>query len=195
MSLAMTNVHRRWIIVNAVIMTAVINAIVNAGIAWLSAIGRSRVPLWAAPLAGGPSTVTDTAGTLFLLPLFTTIILTAVIGLELRRGRLTPLRYRGGLETLRRVLPPKTVARGAALGAICFVLLAPPALALVIGLDFGDISVGAFVGYKAIFGVLYGLAVTPLIAVLAIGSAPAGSLGEPGPSLQSTLDNRSYVDQ
>jgi len=174
----MSSAHRRWIVINALLVTALINAVVNAGIAWLSAGGRSRIPLWATPIVGGPSTLTDTAGTLFILPLTTTIILTAVVQRELRRGRLDPLRCRGGLETLRVCLPPRSVARGAVLGAICFLLLAPAVLALLLATGFGDISTGAFVGYKAIFGVVYGTLVTPLIAVLAIGS---GIGGEPGP--------------
>src|SRR5437763_14758368 len=174
----MSSAHRRWIAINALLVTALINAVVNAGIAWLSAGGRSRIPLWSPPFVGGPSTLTDTAGTLFILPLTTTIILTAVVRLELRRGRLEPLACRGGLETLRLCLPPRSVARGAVLGTICFVLLAPPVLAVLVATGFGDISTGAFVGYKAIFGVVYGTLVTPLIALLAIGS---GIAGKPGP--------------
>lgn len=174
---------------NALLVTAVINAVVNAGMAWLSAGGRSRIPLWSTPFVGGPSTLTDTAGTLFILPLITTIILTAVVRRELRRGRLDPLTCRGGIETLRLYLPPRPVGRGAVLGAICFVLLAPPVLALLLATGFGDISTGAFVVYKAIFGVLYGTLMTPLIAVLAIGSG-VGRAPEPILSRPSTLAAR-----
>jgi hypothetical protein len=173
--------HRRWIVINAVAVTALVNAVVNGLIAWATAGGRSRIPLWSTPLVGGPSTVNDTAGTRFILPLTTTIILTAVVRQELRRGRLEPLRCRGGLETLRLYLPPKSLARGAVLGAMCFVLLAPPTLAVVLATDFGDISTRAFVVYKVIFGVVYGLLVTPLIAVLAIGSGGVGETAPPPP--------------
>lgn len=117
----MTASHRRWIVINAILVTAVINAVLNGLIAWATAAGRSRIPLWSTPLVGGPSTVTDTVGTLFILPLTTTLILTAVVRLELRRGRLEPLRCRGGLETLRLYLPPNSLARGAALGTLCLV--------------------------------------------------------------------------
>ena len=75
----MSSAHRRWIVINALLVTALINAVVNAGIAWLSAGGRSRIPLWATPIVGGPSTLTDTAGTLFILPLTTTIIPDAIV--------------------------------------------------------------------------------------------------------------------
>jgi hypothetical protein len=169
-----SSAHRRWIAINALLVTALINAVLNTGIAWLSAGGRTRIPLWSTPIVGGPSTLTDTAGTLFILPLITTIILSAAVQRELRRGRLDPLRCRGGLETLRLCLPPRSVPRGAVLGTICFALLAPPVLALLLATGFGNVSTGAFVGYRAIFGVVYGTLVTPLIAVLAIGSGIGG---------------------
>ena len=35
----------------------------NAGIAWVSAMGTTGVPLWATPIIAGPSTITDTVGT------------------------------------------------------------------------------------------------------------------------------------
>ena len=54
-------------------------------------------------------------------------------------------------------------------------------LAVVLATDFGDISTRAFVVYKVIFGVVYGLLVTPLIAVLAIGSGGVGETAPPRP--------------
>ncbi len=42
--------HRRWILGNAVLGAAVVNLVVNAGIAWLSVRGRRTVPLWSLPL-------------------------------------------------------------------------------------------------------------------------------------------------
>src|SRR5689334_13138377 len=132
--------HRRWILINAILVTAEVNAVLGCLIACATAGGRSRIPPWSTPLVGAPSTVIDTAATLFILPLTTTIILSAVVRMELRRGRLEPLRCRGGLETLRLYLPPRSLARGAVLGALCFVLLAPPAVAVVLAADFGDIS-------------------------------------------------------
>ena len=39
-------------------------------------------------------------------------------------------------------------------------------------IDYGDISVGHFVLYKAIFGVVLGAIVTPLIAIVAMSDPP-----------------------
>ena len=55
---------RRWVLLNALLVTAVINTVLNAGIAWLGIRGMDEVPLWD---TRETSLVTDTVGTLFLL--------------------------------------------------------------------------------------------------------------------------------
>ena len=47
-------------------------------------------------------------------------------------------------------------------------MLAPPAVIVLVALDYGDISVGEFVLFKAIFGVVLGALVTPPIALAAM---------------------------
>jgi len=37
--------NRRWVLLNAVVATAAINAVVNAALAWLTAVGKGPVPL------------------------------------------------------------------------------------------------------------------------------------------------------
>jgi hypothetical protein len=161
--------HRRWIILNAVVIAAVINAILNALIAWGSAAGEDQIPLWAVPVVEGPSTITDTVGTLFLLPLITTLVITSVVWHELGEGRLETLPPRRAGLLAR--LPPKRLRRGVYFGGICTLVLGPPAVLVLLLLDFGDISVGDFVLYKAIFGVVFGAIVTPPIALAALTDA------------------------
>jgi hypothetical protein len=61
--------------------------------------------------------------------------------------------------------------RGAALGALCLAALGPPAVALIVVLGVHDLSVGEFVTYKAVFGVVLGLVVTPIVALWALSEA------------------------
>jgi hypothetical protein len=155
--------HRRWLLLNALLITAVINVALNALIAWLSALGHDSIPLWAAPLVGGPSTITDTLGTLFILPFVTTLVITTVVWHEdLPALRGTPV-ARAFVAFL-----PGRVARGAVFGAACFSLLALPSVLVLVATDFGDISVGTFVLYKAVFGLVFGALVTPVIAACAM---------------------------
>ena len=164
-------IHRRWILIHAIALTGVVNLILNGGIAWLSAIGTTRVPLWAAPILGGPSTITDTIGTLFLLPLITNLLITTAVRRELRNARLTPLHRTPGTGSILRRLHNRS-ARGFALAAGSLAALGPPAIAILITTNFGDIPTSAFVLYKAILGITLGAIVTPVIAVHAMADAP-----------------------
>jgi hypothetical protein len=161
--------HRRWILINAIGVTAGINLVVNTGVAWLSLLGAKRVPLWSVPLLEGPSTLTDTIGTLFVLPLITCLLCTTAVWQELRTGRLTPLTRSPSLLDR---LPHHRLRRGLAFGAGSTILLAPPVTAAIVMLDIGDLSGRAFMVYKAAFAVALGALVTPLIALRAMADTP-----------------------
>jgi hypothetical protein len=162
--------HRRWLLLNTIVIAAIVNAALSALIAWVSAANEDEIPLWAVPLVEGPSLITDTVGTFFILPFLTTLIVTTVVWHELREGRLAPLSRRSAGLLSR--LPRTRVRRGAYFGAICMLVFGPPA-ALVLALqDPGDVSVGDFVLYKAVFGVVLGAIVTPPIALAAMTDEP-----------------------
>jgi hypothetical protein len=166
---AATEDHRRWIFWNAIVIAAFVNASLSALIAWGSAASEDEIPLLAIPFVEGPSTVVDTVGTFFVLTFLTTLIITTVVRAELRHERLPPLPE---ARELAGRLPAGRAKRGALLGAACMAILGPPAVLVLVLADFGDLSVGDFVLYKAIFGVVLGLVVTPLIALAALGDSP-----------------------
>ena len=106
------------------------------------------------PLVEGPSLAVDTIGTFFILPFLTTLIITTAVWHELREGRLAPLiapdlrllaRLPRNTRAPRRLLRPDHHARARAAGGAALVLRDPT-----------DVSVGDFVLYKAIFGVVLG---------------------------------------
>jgi hypothetical protein len=160
-------VHRRWVVVNALLATALINLVVNGVFAWLFTRGQSDVPFWARPLSE-TSTLGDTLGTIFVLPLVTGLLATTAVWIELRNGALTrvdPLEpYRGWL----RRLPPPRLRRAVAYGAIAFVLLAAPVAAVLALVDFGTLTCGQFIAFKVAFAIVLGALVTPLIAIVAM---------------------------
>jgi hypothetical protein len=160
--------HRRWLVVNALIATAVINAILNAGFAALGVAGQDNVKLWGWPLVDGTTTVVDTLGTFFILPLVTTLVVTTVIWREVRHGDLSPLSLsRGDLPPLER-LPWLRLPRGVVIGAITFAVLTPPALIALAAAGPDTIDRGPFVLYKLVLGVGLGAVVTPVIALCAM---------------------------
>jgi hypothetical protein len=171
--------HRRWFFWQTIVIAAIVNAILNALIAWIVTLGEEEVPLWAIPLVEGPSVIVDTVGTFFVLTFLTTLAVTTAVWHELEGERLGRLEVHRRLPFADRV-PPTRRRRATMLGLLCMALLGPPAVVALIALDFGDLSIGDFVLYKAIFGVVLGLMVTPIVALLAFGDERGAARVEPG---------------
>jgi hypothetical protein len=165
--------HLRWLFWQTIVVAALANAALNALIAWITTLGEDEVPLIAAPLVEGPSTITDTVGTFFVLTFLTTLVVTTAVWHELDGERLPRLDIRHRIPFADRV-PPTRLRRAVVLGLACMAVLGPPAVVILVALDFGDLSIGDFVLYKAIFGVALGLVVTPLIALLAFNDVRSG---------------------
>jgi hypothetical protein len=162
--------HRRWLFLNAIVITALVNAALSALIAWGSAASEDEIPLLAAPFVEGPSTIVDSVGTFFILPFLTTLLITTTTWHELREGRLAQVHSEFSQRF--RSLPKRRLRRGAFFGLLCVILFSPAAVILLLAFDYGDIGVGEFVVFKAIFGIVLGLVVTPVIAVAALHDPP-----------------------
>lgn len=159
--------HRRWIVLNALLGTALINLVVNGVIAWLFTRGQSDVPFWARPLSE-TSTLGDTLGTIFVLPLITGLLATTAVWRELRIGALARLELIEPYDRWLAKLPPPRLRRGVAFGAITFVVLAPPVTAILAAIDFGTLSCAHFIIFKVAFAIALGAIVTPIIALCAM---------------------------
>lgn len=170
---AIDTAHRRWVWLNAIAVTAVINVIANAAIAWLSVRGMGDVLVWRLPLLGGTSVATDTAGTFFVLPFLTTIFTTLAIRRELRIGSFSPIAPVDDPAPLMSLLPERLLRRALAFGGLCLLAFGPPSLLALALAGPAPMSHGAFIAYKVVLGVALGLLVTPLIAVRAMAEAPA----------------------
>jgi hypothetical protein len=157
--------NRRWLVVNAIFVTAAINLVVNGLIA-LGAVGdRDSVPMWGAPLVE-PSVFWDLIGTLFLLPLITSALTTAAIRRDIGRGTLESIdRPRGAHRWL---AVPGRWRRGAALGGLAVVALSPGLLILLAALGFPELSRSQFVAWHTGFAVVLGALVTPPLAIFAM---------------------------
>jgi len=160
--------HRRWLVANALIIPIFANAVLNGTIAWATSLGERTVPMVSVPLIQAPSTLTDTLGTLVVLPFVTTLLVTAAVRREQRLGRLAPLKL--GSRLLRPLggAPANLVRRAARFAVICVGLLGPFCVAALVASDFGPVTRSSFVLYKVIFGVCLGIVVTPLIALAAM---------------------------
>jgi hypothetical protein len=166
----LTPAHRRFLWRDAVLIAAIANGVLNAFFAWLFTLGEDEVPKATAPLVGGTSVLVDTVATCFVLPFLTTLVITTVIWGELRNGHLT--RIPRAQSSLVDRLRHRRLRRATIIGLLCLFVFGPMSALLLVLFDYGDISVGEFVLYKAIFGIVLGAVVTPLIAMLAFGDEP-----------------------
>lgn len=161
----MDRLHWRWMWLNAIAATAVINVLANGAIAWISVRGMNEVPVWDVPLIGGTSTVVDTIGTIFILPFLTMILTTLAIRREIARGAFGTVALADDPAPFIRQLPQPLLRRALTFAGICTVALGPLALLVLLALDPGAISTSAFIAYKVVLGVALGAVVTPLVAV------------------------------
>lgn len=166
----LTAAHRRFLVRDAILVAAVANAVLNALFAWVLTLGEDEVLLTAVPLVGGPSVVVDSVATCFVLPFLTTLAITTAVWKEIRTGHLTRLPHRPGSFAAR--LPATRLRRATRIGLLCLAVFGPIAAVVLLVLDYGDISIGEFVLYKTIFGIILGSIVTPPIAMVAFGDEP-----------------------
>jgi hypothetical protein len=164
--------NRRWLVVNALLVTMVINVLVNAAIAWLGVEGQDTVTMWGVPLAE-TSIFWNVVGTLFLLPLLTCVLTTTAIRRDVRRGAMAPLDRLRATHPRLAGLPLPRWRRGTLLGALVTVVLAPPLILVLLIAGLTDLSRDQFVVCQTAFAVLLGVLVTPPIALFAMADPPA----------------------
>lgn len=163
--------HRRWIVLNALLATALINLVVNGLIAFLFTRGQADVPFWARPLSE-TSTLADTLGTIFVLRVVTGLLATMAVWSELRSGALEPVALVEPFGRWFARLPPAGLRRGLAFGAITFVIVAPPVALVLVLIDPGTLSCPHFIAFKVAFAIALGAIVTPIIALCAMTDRP-----------------------
>jgi hypothetical protein len=172
---ALPDSHRRWIVVNAVIVAAVSNVLISAGIAWVSSIGRPHIALWSIEPWRGPGLITDTVGTILLLPLFTCVIVSNAVRVARRRGELVRCGASVCPPAWFSALPQHLWRRGLRIGLVASAGLIPIALVLLFTLARGGLPRWDFVLSKALLGFGLGAIVTPLITLMAMADEPEGS--------------------
>lgn len=159
--------QRRWLIVNAGIVTAVVNTVLNWLPAWFAVRDVEHVKLWTVPFVGGTGVYTDTLGTLFLLPFITTLLVTSAVWRDRRAGRLAPGTLPVSLFALA-IVPDVLPARAAWIACNTVGALAVPAAVLLAIFAPDGLGHDAFIAYKTVLGVALGAVVTPLIALAAM---------------------------
>jgi hypothetical protein len=156
----MSPAHIRFLLLEEGAGSIIVNLLINSIIAFLMFRGAASVPLW-----GQQSIAGDTIGTAFFLPLFTCLIVTPLARRQVRGGRLAPL---AGAPLGLQWMPGRALWRGAVLGIVCMLAVAPPTIAMLTVFGVTQQTFWGFVCFKALFAAALGAVVTPLIALWAI---------------------------
>lgn len=161
--------HRRFLVRDQIFGSIVVNFLLNAGIAWVTFRSVEAVPLW-----GTSSIAADTLGTAFILPLLTSIIVSRLVWMDVRRGRLPPL---PAAATFASPWPRRSSAsRGALVGAVAMVAAAVPVVAVFALAGPTELRTAPFIWFKAGFAAALGAFVTPLLAWWALSRASSPEL-------------------
>jgi hypothetical protein len=155
--------HRRFLIVDEILVATGVNFLLNAGIAWF--LFRSA----SVPFRGSSGIAADMLGTAFLMPLLTSLIAMWLVPWQVNRGvlpripeaelRTSAWRRRPGYQ------------RGILLGLLSMVLIAVPSIALFAHFGPAQLSRGHFIWLKASFAAGVGALVTPLLGWWALVEA------------------------
>jgi hypothetical protein len=164
MPATMSHQHRRFLVVEEVVGSTIVNFWLNAGIAWFAFHRATTVPLW-----GVSSIAVDTLVTAFVLPVLTAIVATFIVGRQVARGKLLPipadeigasrwLRWRGW-------------QRGVLLGIASVILVATPLVIVLTLVGPTALSRTHFIWFKGSFAAGLGALVTPLLGWWALADA------------------------
>ena len=156
--------HRKLLVVDQGVVAVVINLVLNGGIAWLLFRSVSQIPLWGESSVGG-----DLIVTALLLPLLTCLIVSKIVGHQVRSGKLPPLP--NGQIPESGWSHRSSALRGLFLGGCSILLGALPVVAALSIADSASFDAFAFIGYKAMWAGLLAGTISPVIAWWALADA------------------------
>ncbi len=167
------SLHRRWIFLNSVLITAFINIAINTTLAAASARGH-HVAWWTSnPFK--TNLLYNTLGTLFFLPLLTTVGVNYSVTKERLAGTLTPIQAPFATRLWSWICVPSVWLRGLRFGVVTLAVLAPLDVPAVVLLGRDGASALHFVMLQVLVAVLLGAVVTPLTALAAMCEPPAAA--------------------
>lgn len=165
-----TKEQRRWLLLNAVIGSAISNLVVNLGGSLFSSRGVHHVPTWTMN-AIHPGVTSDLLGILFILPIVTSVLVTIGVRRDLADGKLTSFdASRFGRWSMLTV--DGMGKRALRFGLTTLAIAGPPLLiATAIAARHG-MSHNEFVTFHVAMCVALGAMVTPVIALAAMTEQP-----------------------
>lgn len=160
--------QRRFLIRDQILAVMVVNLVINGGIAWLSTIGRTHVPLW-----GLTGIAADTLATSFLLPYLLCLIDTPLVRKKLARGELSSLSIDWPAHPVLRWLPRSARARALRLGLFTLATLAPLTLGAIHLAGLAPMTAGRYLLFKTVYATLLAGPLAGIVGYAALAERPA----------------------
>jgi hypothetical protein len=160
--------QRRYLFVQSVIGSAIVNGFINGVLGWAGTAGLAQFPMWKTP-----GVAADLVATAFGVTFGTTLGMRLQARLDTTRGKITPpspSTVPAGLWALVSRMPKGLWARAVVLGLVALPLFAPPVLVLATRLAAGDGALprNVFVSIKTVFSAVEGSIVTPVLLLAAL---------------------------
>jgi hypothetical protein len=167
--LTLNRAQKRYLLVDLAIGAAIVNLVLNVGLGWLILRGREGIAM--SGEFGEPSLIGELLGTCLLLPFFTGIIVTPLVKMVVRKGRVPAVEWQRTDHPWLARLPRGTFARSVVVGVSCMVVIAMPIAVILTAvglewLDFRDYLIA-----KGVFSGLLAAPVTPLFGICALADA------------------------
>jgi hypothetical protein len=158
--------HRRYLIGEQGLGSAIINFIINGAIAWAVYRSMAAVPTW-----GEKSIAGDTVVTAFLLPFMICLIVTPLTHRKIRNGEIPVIEWRRVSHRVLGRLPNSTFLRAFIFGLIGAVGAGSltPLVFSILGIT--ELPLLEFLIFKSTFAAVLAGVVTPVSALCALGDA------------------------
>lgn len=156
--------HRKLLVIDQGAVAFVINVVLNGGIAWLLFRSASTIPIW-----GETSVGVDLVATAILLPILTCLIVSRIVGGEVRKGKLPPLP--SDQIPISGWSHRSSFLRGVFLAGCAIVVFALPVVVALSIADAAAFGASAFIGYKAMWAGLMAGTLSPIVAWWALADA------------------------
>lgn len=171
--MALSPAHKKFLTVDQSVGPAVFNFFLNAAIAWAIFRTHETVPLW-----GQQSIAGDTIATAFILPFLTGLIVTPLVGRQVKQGKFSALPL-GTVPGAISILAGRTTfVRSLVIGAVGVVAFGLPAVGVWVVLGGpAELGLTPFIWTKAAFAGLLAAVLTPVISWAALVALPPGSQG------------------
>lgn len=172
----LTHAQTRFLALDQGVAPAVFNFALNAAVGFLVFGPLQSVPTWPElSLAGltAPNLAGDFFGMFFFLPLFTCLVVTPLVRRAAKSGKIAQLSLPADEHRLLRHLPSSSFRRGALVGLLATLGLAPCAIGLLAVLDVNALPPASAASLKGVLAAGLAGLTTPVFALYALSPPKA----------------------